>query len=359
MTPVAQFHISTSRHARPPSQRSVYCDGSHDALWREGQDLELSHWVPNVTATRWKADTSTGVALRFLDAGAPGGYDLVVNDHVDTDGLLASLVLLHPERALPHRELLLQVAAMGDFAAWGEPAAQLLYQALVLERLRGQAAGADALDLALHLHRWLLDTLDRPPAPQAAPADPGVLALQRAVDAVEQGRIQRQLLGDRLVHYQVPLALGAQADADVDQPPLDRPLHAQAVLPPQARARLDAQRLQILSIERGAGRWTHELLWPSYAWADTVTLWRPPGLRSTGQENAYRFELPLLQQAVLLLDRRETAPGRWCLASALSVFESLPGRHFPVVLSFLHQGAAAASALPPAEVRALLQPALG
>jgi hypothetical protein len=355
----ARLYIEGSRHPRPPSHRTLYCDGSHGPQWREGVDLELSHWVPNVTPAIYKDDTSTGVALRYIDAGAPGGYDLVVNDHVDTDGLLASLVLLHAAQALPHRRLLLQTAAMGDFGAWGEPAAQRLFQQLAIERVRLQALDTDPLDLALALHQRALAALAEHETLIGTLADPGLQALQRAVDRIHGGQIARRQLAERLVHYVVPPELAPPGlDLTPDQPRLDRPLHAQAVLPPAARAVHDAQRLQIVSIARGPGRWTHDLCWPSYAWADTVTLWRPPGLLATGAENDYRFEMPLLQQAAAELNRLESAAGRWQVAQALGVFKALPGRHFPVVLSFMDHEHVAASALPPDTVARVLLPAL-
>lgn len=352
----ATLHITGSRHARPASTRTIYADGSHDPLYREGVDLELSHWRPNVTPAVYKDDTSTGVAWRYLDAGAPGGYDLVVNDHVDTDGLLASLVLLHPQACAPHRALLLQVAAMGDFAAWGDEAAQRLYQHLAHERLRLHVQGVDALERAQALHRLALAALASPPMQD----DDGVLALRRAAAHIDGGRIQRRVLAERLVHYEVPPELApAGLDLAPDQPRIDQPFHPAAVCPPAARARLDAERLQIVSIARRGGGWTHELCWPSYAWADTVHLWLPPGLHATGGENEYRFELPPLAQAVAELQGAERATrGRWVLAQALDVFAAVPGRHFPVVLSFMDGQTPVPSALAPAELRDLLRPAL-
>ncbi|MFN9091170.1 MAG: DUF6687 family protein [Alphaproteobacteria bacterium] len=353
---MAQLYIDGTRHPRPASRRTAFCDGSHDHHWREGVDIELSHWVPNVTASAFKADTSTGVAWRFIDAGAPGGYDLVSNDHVDTDGALAALVLLHPQRCAPHRATLLQAAAMGDFSAWADAPARRLFQGLALERARLQAAGTDPLDLALALHRLAFDLLEDPSLPVDSA---GLQALQRAADHVDQGRIGRTLLVPRLVHYTVPADLApATLDDVVNQPRLDRPLHPQAVLPMQVRNRLDAERLQLVSTDRGNGRFTHDLCWPAYAWADTVTLWRPPGMTSTGGENEYRFELPALRSGCAELQAQESAVGRWEMASTLSVFGALSGRHFPVVMSFMHEGRPAASALTPQAMAAVLKTAL-
>ncbi|MFO1327665.1 MAG: DUF6687 family protein [Rubrivivax sp.] len=352
----ARLYISGSRHPRPASTRTLYADGSHDPLYREGVDLELSHWRPNVTPAVYKDDTSTGVAWRYLDAGAPGGYDLVVNDHVDTDGLLASLVLLQPQACAPHRALLLQVAAMGDFAAWGDEPAQRFYQHLAHERVRLHAAGVDPLERAWALHQVAVELMARPPQRD----DDGLLALRRAEAHIDAGRIVRRELAPRLVHYEVPADLAPPGlDLTPDQPRIDQPLHPAAVCPPAARARRDAERLQIVSIARAGGLWTHELCWPSYAWADTVNLWQPPGMQSTGGENEYRFELPALAQAAQELQRVETASqGRWVLAQLLDVFNAVPGRHFPVVLSFMDGDAPAASELAPAQVRDILRPAL-
>ena len=352
----ARLHISGSRHPRPASARTLFSDGSHDPSYRDGADLELSHWRPNITPAVYKDDTSTGVAWRYLDAGAPGGYDLVVNDHVDTDGLLASLVLLHPQACAPHRALLLQVAAIGDFAAWGDESARKLYQHLAHERVRLHAQGVDALERAQALHERVLQALQHPPTGD----DEGLRALQRAADHIDSGQIRRRVLAPHLVHYEVPPELAPPGlDLVPDQPRIDQPFHPAAVCPPVARARLDAERLQIVSIARAGGTWTHELCWPSYAWADTVHLWQPPGMASTGGENEYRFDWPPLTRAVHELQRRERAArGRWVLAQLLDVFNAVPGRHFPVVLSFMDGQAPAASALTPAELRDILGPAL-
>lgn len=46
----------------------------------------------------------------------------------------------------------------------------------------------------------------------------------------------------------------------------------------------------------------------------------------------------------------ERRPGRWEVAESMSVFGGLAGRGFPVVLSLLHEGRVAVSALPPSRV---------
>lgn len=79
--------------------------------------LDLSHWPGNRTPDRWKADTSTEIALNFArDPDAPwGDHDLVVNNHFDTDGVLSAWVLVDPDAALAHADLLVAAAEAGDF----------------------------------------------------------------------------------------------------------------------------------------------------------------------------------------------------------------------------------------------------
>lgn len=356
---MAQLHIPGTGHPRPASRRTVYCDGTHDALWREGLDLELSHWSPNVTPAAYKADTSTGIARRFVAAGAPGGCDLVVNDHVDTDGVLAAFVLLHPALGAAHGALLDAVAAMGDFQADGDEAARALYQALTQERVRLEAMQPDPLDRAQALHavvqRWLTE-----PAPPAA--DPGLQALARADAHLAAGRITRRLLAPRLVQFVVPAdLLPAPFDAALQLPRVDRPLQPGTALPPALRNRHDGERLQLLSFGV-AGGWVHALAWPGYAWADTVDRWRPPGLEVLPGENEHRLVLPGLDDAVAALDRLEGAsspPGRWQRAAQLSVFGGLAGHGFPIVLGRVNGARVAASTVAPETFARVLAPVLG
>src|SRR5262245_14716036 len=95
------FHIEGSRTPRPSARRVIYCDGGTDEQFREGVDLELSHWIPNRTPDRFKADTSTEICLRFV-ASAEQDFDLVVNNHLDVDGMLAVFTLTADTWALPH-----------------------------------------------------------------------------------------------------------------------------------------------------------------------------------------------------------------------------------------------------------------
>lgn len=346
-----RLHITGSRHARPAFGRVAYCDGSLDEHFREGVDLELSHWMPNRTPAALKADTSTGIALNFVAQPAAPAVDGVINNHADTDGVLSTFAVCHPALALAHRDTLVQAATMGDFLGWGEADAQHLFQVLALQRRTLEAAKTDPLELYRALHGLVVRVLQ---GERVADTAPGLAALQRAVRHLDDGRIERRLLATRLVHYRIPALLADGVDERIGWLPAhDEPVHPQAVLPPAVRARTDAQRLQLLSVQRGDG-WTHDLCVPGYTWAETVTLWRVPGLRHDARTNRYRFEHPPLAAAAARLNDGERGAGRWTVAERLDPFTSLPGRRFPVVLACLRGEEVATSRLHPDAVADVL-----
>jgi len=344
------IHIEGSRRPRPRSARTIYCDGAHDAAFRPGIDLELSHWVPNLTPARYKAGTSTAICLRFVaDAAREGGFELALNNHVDIDGTLALFVLSNPDLALAHRNLLVQVAEMGDFQGWGEPPAQRLYQALALQLQDPALQQADPLERCERAFVLVRAALEGAPLPQA---DAGIAALQRSLALLQSDQVERVALGARAVHYRVPTHVAAPDLARcLAVPRFDADLAAPVLLLPQARAKRDAQCLQLISVQAGDG-WFHDLLYPGYCWAETPGRWRPPGLVLDGDN--YRLDHAPLHLAAADLNAADRLPGRWAVAESMSVFGGLPGRGFPVVLSMLHNGRAAASALPPQRVAQLL-----
>lgn len=95
---------------------------SVDGLTPEGPNL--SHWPGNRTPGPWRADLSTGIALRFARADVAeqndflGEAETVVNDHYDTDGFGSLLAVLRPDVAFAREELLLAAAGVGDFGTW-------------------------------------------------------------------------------------------------------------------------------------------------------------------------------------------------------------------------------------------------
>ncbi len=81
--------------------------------------LRLSHWPGNDSPTELKADTTTEMAFKLIES--PGsqkyfeGIEIVSNNHFDADGLLACFVLVHPDKAVHFKQLLIDTAITGDF----------------------------------------------------------------------------------------------------------------------------------------------------------------------------------------------------------------------------------------------------
>jgi len=341
--PRRKFHVQGSREPRPSARAVIYCDGGTDDQFREGVDLELSHWIPNRTPDRFKADTSTEICLNFVASGDPR-FELVVNNHVDVDGLLAVFVLVAGAWVLEHRRTLTQAAEMGDFWAWGEPPAQALFQTLTVLIRKLQSEGGDANATYLRCFDHVFGFLS---GESVFPADPGLAALNDSVALVERGDVARKVLGERFAHYVIPRRLGASdLPRAVRVPGFNAPLSSECLLWPQARARFDRERVHLVSVEAEAG-WYHDLWYPGYAWADTPRSWRPAGLSAQGDSNTHVLDHPALADAVDGLARLERASGQWTLARRLTPFSSLEGRGFPVVLSFLADDGPATSSLEP------------
>jgi hypothetical protein len=93
-----------------------------DGPLREGTTLGLSHWPDGGTPSQLAADTSTEIALRYVDQPA-GGVEVAVvtNNHFDEDGLLAAWVVLHRPGPGPRRALAVAAAEAGDFHTWSDP----------------------------------------------------------------------------------------------------------------------------------------------------------------------------------------------------------------------------------------------
>jgi hypothetical protein len=171
---------------------------------------------------------------------------------------------------LAHRQTIIDAAEIGDFWGWGETPAQRVFQGIT--RLMNSGDGRAIYAEALRRIPPLIDGTD-PDAPQI---DESLGPLRRGVELVEQGHISRSLIGARLAHYVVPSAVAGGDDERASySPEFNEAISENAILLPQVRARCDAERACLVSVERKTG-WFHDLWLPGYLWADTEGLWRVP-----------------------------------------------------------------------------------
>jgi hypothetical protein len=327
---MALSFFQESEGAAPPQQPGVriYVDGTSRSL-REGQDIELSHWNPNTTHERFQADSSTEIALNFLVFGKLPDSALVVNNHLDVDGILAAFCLLWPQAALAHRETLVGAAEIGDFWAWAGEPAQGLYQGLV-ELIAAGAAGGKPEEL---VHQECFQAI------------PGLLekggrglhlhGLHAGQKLVEHGQIGRTLHHQRFSAWRIPReAHQGELDRALMVNGFNASLEDGSLLHGVTRNRLDGERVQLVSVE-GEGGWYHDLHYPGYMWALTVNRWRAPGFWEGETSNTWYFRYAPLEAALARLNGQERGAGRWQSAEELTAFGNVLGRPFPVVASCL------------------------
>jgi hypothetical protein len=224
---------------------AISCDGLVP-----GVGLDLTHWQSNRTPARYKADTSTEIALNFVvsrEAVEQWASAVAVNNHFDTDGVLSVWTLLEPDKALARRELLIAAAEAGDFDEWPALDRGLWLDAAV--RALGSQAGDDAAAYQTVLGQLpeLIENLDDRRDLWGGEWD----ALQTAVTSLGAGRL----------HAERSPEIGLMVHS-IDEPEAPGPLLARCLLPGTKR--------YLLAFDRGGGAYDYRYERPRYAWADTI-----------------------------------------------------------------------------------------
>lgn len=365
-----RWHIDGSSRPRPESWGTIFCDGAAAAGGvRPGIDLELSHWVPNLTPERYRADTSTEICLNFSAAPAGGRYDLAVNNHTDVDGVLALYSIVEDGIALRNAETLVGAAVIGDFWGWAPRASQVLYQGLSLIIAEGEASGADAGDTYERCFAEIPGLLadDAAGRPEIAA---GLESVRRAEALLDSGDVTATVHDAGFAAFAVPRRVASGREAALLRvPEFNVPFAGDIGLPPHVRARDHGERCHLVSVE-GASGWWHELWYPGYAWAHITARRKPVGL-VLGRDGEMKFDAPAVAAAFGTLAKEERRAGRggeshgwlnggrWHVASAMSLFGRENPRPFPVVASFVGaDGAPAESSVPPDVVASILAPVM-
>lgn len=346
-------------HEPPPAdaERIIYCDGAGGTSFREGRDLDLSHWRPNRTPRRYQADTSTEICFRFLDRPPEEvPWTLAVNNHLDVDGMLSVYTLVHSGHALANRRTIVQAAEMGDFWSWGDPPAQRLFQGLTrlmnIRRGEGQPLHATYEEAFRRIPGLIAQT-----DPDSAEIEASLAPLRRGVELVAAGTILRVPRDRYFAHYVLPRSVvGDRVEEATYVPKFNERISARAILWPHARAHWDEQRMCLVSAEAADG-WHHDLWYPGYLWADIVNRWMVWGLNYGDGMESYELDLPAFDSAIERLNAAETGAGKWMTGSRACPFSDAIQGQFPLAARTLDsRGAATPSTLEPETVAEVLGP---
>lgn len=331
MRPEKRFHIARREEALPHSECTIFVDGIAGDAFREGRDIELSHGLPNRTLDKYKSGSSVEFCFKFLDDESVPPYDLVVNRHLDLDGVLSVFVLSYPSEAMRYRDLLCDASKTGDFWGWSEGKALLLFQELTLLYKDLQSQSSHFQSIYEKCFERLFHILHNPAEMSEAQK---ILEEQQLL--IETEKIQRLELAPRLVSYYVPLEISKNnTEAFLQTPQFNEPISRRLALWPQVRNRLDSEKLQLIAVETPQG--IHYDLWcPGYSWADTKGLWRPRGLSLPKRVGEFQeFQWPDFSELIQKLNVLEDGVCQWRLFPGISFTPLENPREFPIVATTL------------------------
>jgi hypothetical protein len=338
-----KFFGMAKNGSMPHSKKAMYVDSTAGDEFRENVDVELSHWRPNKTEDKYKGGTSTEICFNYLRLNPTIDYDLVINNHLDVDGVLSAFVLTHPTIALKYQRVLINAAKAGDFWAWADGKSLKVFQMLTLFFEKCLAAELSVQESYRRCFTLILRLLqsknDRTQAEK-------ILMGQFAF--VERGAIIREVLNPRVVSYHVPQSVShKETHKYLEAPKFNEPISHRLSLWPQVRNRLDEEKLHLVSTEVEKG--THFELWlPGYCWADTKGLWRPAGisaLKNIGDVSQIQWDA--LKEIVGGFYAQDKGACRWNLFTSFSFANSKNPRPFPIIMTTMDvENPSAASQLP-------------
>ena len=338
------------------AERIIFVDGICPGALTS-KDIELSHWMPNKTPLKHKKDTSTEICFSFLSEKDEKGFGQVSSNHFDTDGLLAAFTLMYPSVALKHRKLLERVSHMGDFGAWQEREFSIFYDVLASLRKRWKNEGLNSEQSFFKGFETLPYLVENYLEIDSENANKSFNFLEKQRSKVKSNEIKRIEIHPRLTvyrwSYDKAISLGLDPFYSVG---FDSGLNTTTMLPNQLRNYFDRERLCLIVIEHKNG-FFYDLLLPEYLWAETSTLWIPSGIVNEGKTNLFRWKCQTedstktnLKRVCDNLNSKDTGLGKWVLCHEFNAFKTIPGKKFPVFMSYLKNDQAAPSKLSPENV---------
>lgn len=262
----------------------------------------LSHWPGHRTPAALRHDLSTGTALAFARLSPAeqraflGSFEVVANNHYDTDGALSVFAMLRPDEALARAPAMLAAAASGDFSVWRGEAA-LAVDLTVMRLSHGPdspltgalTAGATDTERWAAAYVWLVEHLP------AVLDDPFAW---RSLWADEHARtvadVERCLAGTGVSARHFP-------EQDVALVSSDRPITSAGL------HLVAGDALRVLLVRPSRTGFRYRFRYRVESWFELVSR-RPPA------------RVPL-EPVVAALDRAEGQPGWWCGALGAPIVE--------------------------------------
>ncbi len=319
--------------------------------FREELDLILSHWIPNQTPLKFKADTSTAICQKFIQ-DPQGCFEDVAVSHVDTDGTLAALTLLHPEDAKKHQNLLESMALMGDFNAGQDYETSRWYHAL-RQLIFVELFRLEPLNQMLTAIKTLKGWLDAGSPPIQNDFEQIWAWHQVVEEAIAQNEgIHIQKINPHLYQIEIKRSFSEKyPDKSLSSKSrFDAGLRLDELLPRQVRNRHTPGAIRLISLELENG-YSHEILLPDSAWADTPTIWKPPLNFHDTLHNSFHLAPSAFRDS---LTRIQGVDETLQILEDLSPFAQGSGFGFPCVAANRLDGKITASRLTPQEILKLL-----
>ena len=246
-----------------------------------GATLELSHWEGNDTPQEVYADTSTEICLNFARAVLSGEHTLadgrgaadfadatIMNNHYNTDGVLAVWSLLNPEDALRNAALLVSGAEAGDFAEWSSEEGVKLDCALCALQASCGGSEEDAFRTALEALPELIDDLENRGGQSSEKLwGPGWNDAVSGYNAIQDGRV-------RIVTTGTIALIGDDEDAICSAYALHRGLREAGMAGDQPGAVERVLRIQRFDWE-GGDRFNYHYSKPGYGWVTRLARRKP------------------------------------------------------------------------------------
>lgn len=338
-------------HYERKAKNILFVDGSCPGAVTNS-DIELSHWVPNSTPTQYKSDTSTEICQKFITNNHMDQFGQVSNNHFDTDGLLAAFTLLHPELAKSQRDILEKTSHMGDFGAWQDYEESIFYDSLASYRSQWKIQGYSSSQCFEKGFETVIQMFIDGSNNYISESIHKFETIMKQREFFQNGSIHREQIHSKLTVYSWSLA---QAEEYKLSPfyssGFDCGLCHQDMLPSQVRNFFDRERLCLIAVTSDEGIY-FDLLLPEYLWAETQNFWIPNGLINKGQTNLFHWESQSCQLETFnlnalckILNKLDNQNGKWTVCDSFNAFKTIPGKRFPVFMSYIKDASAVPSSL--------------